>query len=343
MAAGPTSPPATRERQGEPVHQIWTRIFEPGLFASAPVHVAAAIGGAVAVVSAVTGVFTVMRGQSFGGHALGDVSAAGGSGALLIGLAPLAGFVGLGIAGAGVMDMIGVRRVRGRDLATGIVLGAAIGLSALFLYLDTIGGATTGATQQILFGSIFTTAGGTIPAVVIFGVIAVACIAVTWRPLLLTTVSTDIAAARGVPVRLVGLAYMLALALSVGLSSLAVGAILSTALLIGPAAAALRLTRTPGRAVAAACLIGVGATWLGILLAYDSYYWEPGHQGLPVSFFIVAAVFAAYLLSALPAARTTARRRRTTAPPPRHRPTTRSPRKPGRGPEGEEQACSRAS
>ena len=296
------------------MHQLWTQIVEPGFFSSSPVHVATVIGGAVAVVSAVVGVFTVMRGQSFGGHALGDVSAAGGSGALLIGLSPVAGFVGLGIVGAGVMDMIGVRRVRGRDLATGIVLGAAIGLSALFLYLDTTTGATTGATQQILFGSIFTTAGGTIPAVVILGAIAVACIAVSWRPLLLSTVSTDMAAARGVPVRLVGLLYMLALAVSVGLSSLAVGAILSTALLIGPAATALRLTSRVGWAVAAACLIGVGTTWLGILLAYDSYYWGSSHQGLPVSFFIVAAVFAAYLLSGLPAARTAARRRGASTP-----------------------------
>jgi zinc/manganese transport system permease protein len=285
------------------MHQIWTQIFEPGFFSSAPVHVAAVIGGAVAVVSAVTGVFTVMRGQSFGGHALGDVSAAGGSGALLIGLTPLVGFVGLGIIGAGVMDMIGVRRVRGRDLATGIVLGAAIGLSALFLYLDTTTGATTGATQQILFGSIFTTAGGTIPAVVIFGAIALACIAATWRPLLLTTVSTDMAAARGVPVRLVGLLYMLALALSVGLSSLAVGAILSTALLIGPAATALRLTRRVGWAVAAACLIGVGATWLGILLAYDSYYWSSSHASWPVSFFIVVVIFLGYVATELPLVR----------------------------------------
>ena len=98
-----------------------------------------------------------MRGQSFGGHALGDVAAAGGSGALLVGLSPLPGSSGLGVVGAGVMDMIGVRRVRGRDLATGIVLGAAIGLAALFLYLDTTAAATTGAAQQILFGSIFTT------------------------------------------------------------------------------------------------------------------------------------------------------------------------------------------
>jgi zinc/manganese transport system permease protein len=297
------------------MHQFLRWVVEPGFFTSSPVHVAAAIGGVVAVVCAVTGVFTVMRGQSFGGHALGDVSAAGGSGALLAGLSPLLGFVGLGIIGGGAMDMIGVRRVRGRDLATGIVLGAAIGLSALFLYLDTAAGSTTGAPQQILFGSIFTITPGTIPAVIIFSLVALAAIAVAWRPLLLATVSTDIAAARGARVRLTGLLFMLALAVSVGLSSLAVGAILSTALLIGPAATALRLTRRVGWAVATACLIGVGATWLGILLAYDSYYWGASHQSLPVSFFIVAVVFTSYLLSGIPAARTAASRRPVAAPP----------------------------
>jgi zinc/manganese transport system permease protein len=296
------------------MHQIWTWVFEPGFFSSAPVHVAVVTGGVAAIVSAVTGVFTVMRGQSFAGHALGDVSAAGGSGALLVGLNPLLGFVGLGIFGAGVMDMIGVQRVRGRDLATGIVLGAAIGLSALFLYLDTATGATSGAPQQILFGSIFSITSGTIPVVVIFSLISAASIALAWRPLLLATVSPDIAAARGVPVRVVGLLYMLALAVSVGLSSLAVGAILSTALLIGPAAIALRVTRTVGWAVATACLTGIGATWLGILLAYDSYYWGAGHQSLPVSFFIVALIFAGYLLSGLPAARIAVGRRETASP-----------------------------
>src|SRR5580704_2979850 len=175
---------------------MYTSVFEPGFFASPQVHVAATLGAVVAVVCAVVGVFTVMRGQSFAGHSLGDVSAAGGSGALLIGIGPVAGFVGLGIIGAGVMDMIGIRRVRGRDLATGVVLGAAIGLSALFLYLTSIAGATTGAPAQILFGSIFTIASGTIPAVVILSVIAIAAIGIGWRPLLLTTVNPDMAAAR---------------------------------------------------------------------------------------------------------------------------------------------------
>jgi zinc/manganese transport system permease protein len=296
------------------MHQVYTAIFEPGFFSSPQVRVAITIGGLVAIVSAVTGVFTVMRGQSFGGHALGDVSAAGGSGALLIGLSPIAGFVGLGIVGAAVMDMIGVRRLRGRDLATGIVLGAAIGLSALFLYLTTTSGASTGATQHVLFGSIFTTTSATIPVVAILGAIALAGIATVYRPLLLSTVSPDIAAARGIPVRLVGLLYMLALAVSVGLSSLAIGAILSTALLIGPAAAALRLTRRLGRALGLACLIGVAASWLGVLLAYDSFYWGASHLALPVSFFIVAIVFVTYLATGIPAARAAARGSRMAPP-----------------------------
>ena len=293
------------------MHQLAIAVFEPGFFASPQVHTAASIGAVVAIVSAVTGVFTVMRGQSFAGHALGDVSAAGGSGALLIGLTPLPGFVGAGIAGAGVMDAIGVQRLRGRDLATGIVLGTAIGCSALFLYLGTTSGSATGATQQILFGSIFTATPGTVTAVAILGTLALASLAAIARPLLLATVSPDIAAARGAPVRLVGLLFMLALAVSVGLSALAIGALLSTALLIGPAAAALRVTKTLPRALVTACLAGVAATWVGILLAYDSYYWGPGHHSLPVSFFIVAIIFATYLTAGLPAARAARRRAAT--------------------------------
>jgi len=281
------------------MQQLLTSIFEPGFFSSEPVHVALVIGGAAAIVSAIVGVFTVMRGQSFAGHALSDVSTAGGSGAFLIGLSPLVGFVGLGVVGATTMDAIGVRRVRGRDLATGIVLGGSIGLAALFLYLGTTSGATTGATQQILFGSIFSIDSSTIPLVIVFSAVAIAIIAALYRPLLLSSVSNDVAAARGVPLRLVGLLFMAALAVAVGLSSLTIGAILSTALLVGPAAIALRLTARPGIALLVAGVIGVGVTWAGVLLAYDSYYWGTSRQGYPVSFFIVTLVFLLYLASGL--------------------------------------------
>jgi zinc/manganese transport system permease protein len=282
-------------------------ILEPGFFSSQPVHDALLIGGVVAVVSGVVGVFTVMRGQSFGGHALTDVSTAGGSGSFLVGVSPVVGFVGFGVIGAVVMDLIGVQRVRGRDLATGVVLGASIGLAALFLYLDATTTSTTGATQQILFGSIFSTTPSTVPVVVAFSVISLALIVVCYRPLLLSSVSTDVAAARGVPVRVIGLLFMVALAVAVGLSAIAIGSILSTALLIGPAASALHITKRMGWTAAVACLIGLGGTWLGVLLAYDSTYWDSSHQGLPVSFFVVSILFVVYLLTDLPGRRREAR------------------------------------
>lgn len=278
-------------------------VIEPGFFSSQPVHVALVIGGTVAVVSAIVGIFTVLRGQSFAGHSLTDVSTAGGSGALLVGVSPLLGFVGFGLLGAGTMDAIGVQRVRGRDLATGVVLGAATGFAALMLFLDTTSGATTGATQQILFGSIFSIDPSTVPIVIAFSLVAIGLIGLLYRPLLLASTSAEIAAARGVPVRLVGLGFMAAMAVAVGLSALAIGAILSTALLIGPAATALRLTRRIGAAIGVAVAIGVVETWLGVLLAYDSFYWGVDHAGFPVSSFIVLLTFAGYLVSGLPWAR----------------------------------------
>src|SRR5258708_8395341 len=126
------------------MHPLCTAVVEPGFFASPQVHIAAVLGGVVAIVPAVTGVFTVMRGQSFGGHAPSDVSAAGGSAALLIGLSPAAGFVGLGLAGAAVLDRIGVRRLRARGPAPGIVRRTALLPTRPFLSLATTPGARTG-------------------------------------------------------------------------------------------------------------------------------------------------------------------------------------------------------
>jgi zinc/manganese transport system permease protein len=244
-----------------------------------------------------------MRGQSFAGHALTDVATTGGSGAFFFNLSPLVGFLGAGVLGAGAMEAVGVQRLRGRDVATGIVLGFATGLAALFLYLDTTRSATTGVSQQILFGSIFTLDPSTIPLVVVMSVITLSVLAVIFRPLLLSSISPDLAAARGISVRVIGLLFMLALAVAVGLSSIAVGSLLSTALLIGPAATALRLTRNLRSALIVAGALGIAATWVGIILAYDSFYWFTSSQGLPVSFFIVSLIFLGYLLSGLPAAR----------------------------------------
>jgi len=134
----------------------------------------------------------------------------------------------------------------------------------------------------------------TIPLALAIGLGALVMVAVLYRPLLLSSVDPDLAEARGLPLRLIGFLHMLMLALAASLSAMTIGAILSTALLIGPAATALRVARRPGSAIVIAVLIGLSATWGGILLAYDSYYWTPGH-GWPVSFFVVTLVFLSYV------------------------------------------------
>jgi zinc/manganese transport system permease protein len=288
-------------------------IFAPGFFTSSPVQIAALVGGVVAVVAGAVGVFTVIRGQSFAGEALGDIGTTGGSAAFLVGVAPLWGFAAVAIAAAGVMEMIGIQRPRGRDVATGVVLGAGLGLAALFLYLISIEHDTTGATFTIVFGSPFAITSSAIPLVVAFSAIALGLIVVLFRPLLLCSISPDLAAGRGIAVRLVGVAYLLALAIAVALAAFTIGTILSTALLVGPAATALRLTRSPGRAIVAAALIGVGSTWLGILMAYDSYDWPPLQHGWPVSFFVVSLILVAYLLAGLARRRGLAATTRTEA------------------------------
>jgi zinc/manganese transport system permease protein len=280
-----------------PMNTVLRHVIEPGFFGSGPVHIALAVGTVIAVTSAVVGVFTVTRGQSFAGHSLADIATTGGSGAFLIGINQFWGYLAFGAGAAAFMELIGIQRRRGRDVATGVVLGAALGLAALFLYLGTQYSTTTGASFTILFGSMFVLTPSTVPVLIISALLALATVVVLARVLLLSSLSPDLAAARGVPVRAVGAAYLMALAVSVALSAVIIGAVLSTALLIGPAATALRVTRSPARAMAASAITGLVATWLGIVLAYDSYYWPPYGHGWPVSFFVVALVLVGYLLS----------------------------------------------
>jgi len=293
------------------VSNFLSPIFAPGFFESEAVHIALGVGALVAFVTGVVGVFTVTRGQSFSGEAFGDLGTTGGSGGYLINVGPLWGFVIGNVISAAAMEAIGVQRARGRDLATGIVLGAGIGLAALFLHLYTTEHSTTGATVTILFGSVFAISATTIPLILLLSAIVLTITLTIYRPLLLSSINAEIASARGIPVRLIGVLYLLALALAAALAAITIGTILSTALLVGPAASALRLTRRPLTALLTAAGIGISAMWLGIILAYDSFEWPPTGQGWPVSFFVVTIVFITYLLSGIPQARERRRADRT--------------------------------
>jgi zinc/manganese transport system permease protein len=268
-----------------------------GFFSSSVVQTALIVGTLVAALAGGVGVFTVIRSQAFSGEALGDVGSSGGAAATLWSIGPTWGFLGATVIGATLMELIGTQRARERDLATGIVLGLGFGLAALFFYLDTTHESASGATVTVLFGSLFVISHGQVPVVLTLGAVAAGLVCVLYRPLLLSSLHPVLARVRGVPVRLVALAYLGSLAVTVSLCAVTVGAILSTALLVGPAATALRLTTRPGRAVLIAASIGVLCVWGGIVLAYDSYHWPDA--GWPVSFFVVTFVLIAYVVAGL--------------------------------------------
>jgi zinc/manganese transport system permease protein len=272
------------------------RILHSSFLHSGPVQTALLVGSGTAVVCAVIGVFTILRGHAFAGHALGDVSSAGGSASFFLGINPLAGFLGIAAMAAMGLEFLGVRRVREQDVATGIVLGAGLGLSALFLYFDLTTTSTTGAAVMVMFGSMFAMPPSLQWPALIVAVLTVSMVTVLYRPLLLSVVDVELASSRGVSNRWVGTLHLLALAAAVALAALSVGSVLASALLIGPAGAALRVSHRPSRAIFGAVVIGLAAIWGGVWMAYESYYWFSGNAW-PVSFFVVAIIFAAYLLS----------------------------------------------
>lgn len=265
-----------------------------GFLASPTVQTALILGGFVAAVTGIVGVFTVVRGQSFAGHALADLGSVGGAGAFLVSINQVWGFVGAGIIAALLMELIGVQRLKGRDVTTGVVLSLGMGVTALFLYWDTTIGSSSNAAVSVLFGSLFVVNPAVIGPVIGLSIASLVLIVAAYRWLLMSSLDADLATARGVPVRLTGIMFLIALALAVELSSLTIGAILSTALLIGPAATALLLTRRFGLAALLSAAIAVATTWVGVWVSYESYNWG-GPTNWPVSFCIVALIFLTYL------------------------------------------------
>lgn len=263
-----------------------------------PVQVALLLSAAAALLCGALGVFTVMRGQAFAGHALADVSSAGGAGGLLFGVSPLLGFLFLGVVGVVGLEVLQPKRAAGRDEAAGILLGAGLGLTALLLHFCLTTHGASGAAQAVMFGAMFSTP----PDVALYCcALAGGCLlglAFIAKPLLLASLDAELARVAGVAPRAMGLVFLLLLALAVTLAAMTVGAILATALLIGPAAAAARLARGPLAAVLVSMALGLAACWGGIGLAYASYGWTPGRTW-PVSFFIVALMLGFYAASGL--------------------------------------------
>jgi len=271
------------------------QLVQPDMLRNDQVINALQAGAVVAIVSALLGFFVVLRGLAFAGHAITDIGFTGAAGAVLAGVHPLWGMLSCCVVAAVGIDLLG-ERARERDVATGVVLALALGLGALFLSVSTRFVSTPSA---LLFGSIFSVEPALTGVMTLIGGLCLLVLAVLYRPLMFCSVAPQAAAARGVPVQLIGVVFLIVMAVAVAEAAQVVGVLLSTALLIGPAATATYLTHRAGLALLLAAVVGVLETWLGIVLAYDSYGWPPGGKGWPVSFFITILALGVYLLARL--------------------------------------------
>ena len=244
-------------------------------------------GGIVAVIAGAVGFFLVLRGLTFAGHALGHIGFAGATGAVLIGVGPLWGLLAFTLAAAVAMGLLG-ERLRGRDVAVGIILALSLGVGVLFLYLYTTHASEATA---ILFGNVFGVGRDTVWSLLGLGAVSLGALALIARPLLFASLAPELAEARGVSLRLLSVLFLAVVAVAVAETAQVVGVLLVFALMVAPAAAALGLTAHLGRGVLLSVGLALVETWAGIALAYVSDW--------PPSFWIVSLGCGVYFASLL--------------------------------------------
>lgn len=238
----------------------------------------------LALVAGLIGPFIVMRQMSFAVHGSSELSLTGAAFALLTGFnVGIGALVGSAIA-AVLFGFLG-QRARERDSAIGVVLAFGLGLAVLFIHLYP---GRTGTSFALLTGQIVGVgySGLTLLIAVTVGVVAV--LTVSFRPLLFATADPEVAAARGVPVRGLGIVFAALVGVTAAQGVQIVGALLVMSLLITPAAAATRVFSSPGATIAASVVFAEIAAVGGILLSLA--------PGVPVSVFVTAISFAIYLV-----------------------------------------------
>ena len=240
-------------------------------------------GTVVALVAGAIGYFVVVRGSAFAAHALSHIGFAGATGAVVLALNPIVGLLAFTL-GAGITIGAVGDRLRGRDVTIGIVLAWTLGLGVLFLSLYR--GYATEA-YALLFGQILGISASDVLVTLLMGAVTVVALAALYRPLLFSSVDEELAAARGVPVTALSIAFMAILAVAVTEAVQVVGVLLIFALIVTPAAIAVRLSGRPRTAILLSVGLAVLFTWAGLGISYYSPH--------PVSFFITTLAFAGYL------------------------------------------------
>jgi len=238
----------------------------------------------LALVAGLIGPFIVMRQMSFAVHGSSELSLTGASFALLTGLnVGLGGLVGSALA-AVLFGFLG-QRARERDSAIGVVLAFGLGLAVLFIHLYP---GRAGTSFALLTGQIVGVGYSGLALLSAVTVAVTAVLAISYRPLLFATADPEVAAARGVPVRVLGIVFAAMVGVVAAQGVQIVGALLVMSLLITPAAAAGRVFSSPAKTIGASVVFAEIAAVGGLVLSLA--------PGVPVSVFVTTVSFVIYLV-----------------------------------------------
>ena len=238
------------------------------------------VASMVAIVAGVTGLFVVIRGNTFAAHALPLGTFPGAAGAALIGVNELWGLIVF--AALGVLGISQLSRHQRNDVATALTLITLLGLGTLFLSLSS---EYSQGVYALLFGEVLGVSRSEIAPVAILSVMAVGLTILLFRPLLLSSVSKDLGAVQGIPNMGMELFFLAILGLATAMALPVVGALLVFSLMLGPASAARLLTDRPLRAMFLSAGIALATVWAALALSYTTNW--------PVGFFVgtLAALF----------------------------------------------------
>jgi zinc/manganese transport system permease protein len=237
----------------------------------------------VALVAGVVGFFTVLRGSAFAAHAIPNGSFAGAAGASLIGVSTLLGLGVFSLAGA---LGIGVLGRRGRhDVVTALALVMMLGLGALFLSFSE---EYAPAVYSLLFGEVLGISPNEVVPTAILGALCILAIAVSYRPLMLSSILPEVGEARGVSSFRMEMLFLMVLALATAMTVPVVGTLLIFSLMIGAPAAARSFTDRPLIAMALSIVFALLIVWIAIAASYQTNY--------PVGFFVGSGSAVSYTI-----------------------------------------------
>ena len=265
---------------------IWSRLFSFENYGEllALVHNSVIAAAVLGVVGGLIGVFVMQRDMAFAVHGISELSFAGASAALLFGLNVVAGSLAGSLVAAVMIGLLG-SRARDRNSIIGVLMPAGLGLGILFLALYP---GRSANKFSLLTGQIVAVDDPHLAWLIGISVFVLVGLLLIWRPLSFDSLDADVAAARGVPTRFVALGFMVLLGLIVAVSIQIIGALLVMALLVTPAAAALRVSASPLAVPLLSMAFGFASAVGGILLAIGG--------SLPISPYITTISFLIYLI-----------------------------------------------